>query len=87
MMPRFPEWDCHTRERFLEFVKACFAQKRKSLLNNLGGIYPRGRVEQALAEAAEKRPRPLPSRLRAEQLALEEFVALFDRLVGGDQEQ
>ena len=84
---RFPEWDCHTRERFLEFVKACFAQKRKSLLNNLGGIYPRGRVEQALAEAAEKRPRPLPSRLRAEQLTLEEFIALFNRLAGEPQRQ
>ena len=84
---RFPEWDCHTRERFLEFVKACFAQKRKSLLNNLGGTYPRGRVEQALAEATERLPRSLPSRLRAEQLRLEEFAALFDRLAGEPKKQ
>src|SRR5439155_21660470 len=79
---RFPEWDCHTRERFLEFVKACFAQKRKSLLNNLGGIYRRRRVEQALAEATERLLRSLPSRLRAEQLTLEGCAALFDRLAG-----
>jgi 16S rRNA (adenine1518-N6/adenine1519-N6)-dimethyltransferase len=90
--PRFPEWNCHTYARFLGFVKSCFAQKRKSLLNNLRGIYPRRRVEEALAavsagpctlgsdrcqETSQKRAGSAPSKLRAEQLTLEELVALF----------
>ncbi|MCJ7502575.1 MAG: 16S rRNA (adenine(1518)-N(6)/adenine(1519)-N(6))-dimethyltransferase RsmA [Acidobacteriia bacterium] len=60
--------------RFLDFVKCCFAQKRKNLLNNLAGIYSRERVEQALAALG------LPPNTRAEQLALSQFAGLFERL-------
>jgi 16S rRNA (adenine1518-N6/adenine1519-N6)-dimethyltransferase len=79
----FPSWSSNEHERFLRFVKACFAQKRKSLLNNLGGIYSRSRVEQALAEPSERVPRSRPSTLRAEQLTLQEFAALFEHLDKG----
>jgi len=55
---------------FLEFVKECFAQKRKTLRNNLR---PRlgTRTEEILAAAG------LPSDARAEQLTISQFVALF----------
>ncbi len=60
--------------RLLDFVKDCFAQKRKNLLNNLSASCTRGRVERALASLE------LSHRLRAEQLAPDQFAALFDRL-------
>jgi 16S rRNA (adenine1518-N6/adenine1519-N6)-dimethyltransferase len=59
---------------FLEFVKACFSQKRKSVLNSLSGRYPRTRVEDALKSMI------LDSRTRAEQLTVEQLVQLY-RLV------
>ena len=60
--------------KFLDFVKRCFAQKRKNLLNNLAAAYSRQRVEQELARLA------LPSSIRAEQMTLEQLAALFRRL-------
>ncbi len=58
-------------ENFLEFVKRCFAQKRKSLLNNLAGTYSRARAERAVADLG------LMVTVRAEQLTLEQFASLF----------
>jgi 16S rRNA (adenine1518-N6/adenine1519-N6)-dimethyltransferase len=62
------------RKALLEFVKLCFAYKRKSLLNNLAPIYPRQRVETELAALN------LPQTVRAEQLELASFEKLFARL-------
>ncbi len=62
-------------ERFLQFVKRCFEQKRKNLLNNLAGLYSRARVELELNRLS------LVHSLRAEQLTLEELVRLYHRLV------
>lgn len=55
---------------FLDFVKECFAQKRKTLRNNLR---PRlgSRAENILREAG------LSMDARAEQLSVADFVALF----------
>jgi 16S rRNA (adenine1518-N6/adenine1519-N6)-dimethyltransferase len=60
--------------KFLDFVKRCFAQKRKKLVNNLAGTYTRERAERALAALS------LPLTIRAEQLALNQFAGLFERL-------
>jgi 16S rRNA (adenine1518-N6/adenine1519-N6)-dimethyltransferase len=60
--------------QFLGFVKRCFAQKRKNLLNNLGALYTRERVERVLAAL------DLPSTVRAEQLTLEQFAGLFQNI-------
>jgi 16S rRNA (adenine1518-N6/adenine1519-N6)-dimethyltransferase len=65
-LPQFPD-----REKFLEFVKRCFAHKRKNLVNNLAGHYARGHVERSLSSLA------LPTTTRAEQLTLEQFAHLF----------
>jgi 16S rRNA (adenine1518-N6/adenine1519-N6)-dimethyltransferase len=74
MKAKFEQWSQEKGDEFLEFVKRCFAQKRKNLLNNLGGIYLRTNLVEAL-EAAGK-----PSTLRAEELSLEEFAAVFESL-------
>ena len=55
---------------FLEFVGICFRQKRKTLRNNLAPVYGR-EVVDAWPEAS----------LRAEQIPLETFAAMYRRLV------
>jgi len=62
------------RKALLEFVKLCFAHKRKNLLNNLAPVYPRQRVETVLVALR------LPPTIRAEQLALDQFEELLARL-------
>ncbi|MGH9680045.1 MAG: ribosomal RNA small subunit methyltransferase A, partial [Candidatus Acidiferrales bacterium] len=55
---------------FLDFVKECFAQKRKTLRNNLRGRLG-ARTEEILREAG------LAADARAEQLSVGELAALF----------
>jgi 16S rRNA (adenine1518-N6/adenine1519-N6)-dimethyltransferase len=55
---------------FLDFVKECFAQKRKTLRNNLRGRLG-DRADELLLSAG------LPMNARAEQLSVQELVALF----------
>ncbi len=62
--------------RFLQFVKQCFEQKRKNILNNLGGLYSRARVELELNRLS------LAHSVRAEQLTLEELVRLYRGIEG-----
>jgi 16S rRNA (adenine1518-N6/adenine1519-N6)-dimethyltransferase len=76
MKAKFDRWPKATGDEFLEFVKRCFAQKRKNLLNNLAGIYPRARIVQALEEAGKS------ANVRAEQLSLEDLTAVFETLSG-----
>jgi 16S rRNA (adenine1518-N6/adenine1519-N6)-dimethyltransferase len=69
MEPREPDegpGQSEETERFLEFVSACFRQKRKMLRNNLAALYPRGLLDQY----------PGMSR-RAEQLTVQDFLDLF----------
>ncbi|HEV2418969.1 MAG TPA: 16S rRNA (adenine(1518)-N(6)/adenine(1519)-N(6))-dimethyltransferase RsmA [Terriglobia bacterium] len=73
MVPRFPAWNAGKNRDFLAFVRTCFAQKRKNLLNNLA-IYARPAVGHALESMT------LSARVRAEQLSLDQFGALFDLL-------
>lgn len=62
--------------RFLEFVKRCFAQKRKTLANNLKGHAEPERIRAAFAELS------IAAEARAEQLPPGKFVGLFS-LLGG----
>jgi len=55
--------------RFLRFVGQCFRQKRKTIRNNLAGIYGKEAIEQ-WPEAG----------LRAEQIPFEGFAEMFQRL-------
>lgn len=74
MAPRFPEWRAEERNNFLGFVKRCFGQKRKNLLNNLAGICSRREITQELARLA------LPPTIRAEQLTLGQFACFHRHL-------
>ncbi len=76
MEAKLDHWPKEIRGEFLKFVKRGFAQKRKNLLNNLGGIYSRRRIMQAFESAGK------PTNLRAEQLSLEELAGLFEDLRG-----
>ncbi len=58
-------------EEFLDFVKVCFAQKRKTLLNNLRPFAPPERVRGLLKELK------LREDARAEQLNLAQFAAVY----------
>jgi 16S rRNA (adenine1518-N6/adenine1519-N6)-dimethyltransferase len=70
--PGYPaNWDAGEVERFLRFVQACFAQKRKRLLNNLGRIYGREAVEVQLDRVG------LAVEVRAEELEVEELAEIF----------
>jgi 16S rRNA (adenine1518-N6/adenine1519-N6)-dimethyltransferase len=74
MKAKFNQWPRKKCDQFLEFAQRCFAQKRKNLLNNLGGIYLRTRLLEAF-EAAGKN-----ANLRAEELSVEELAGIFERL-------
>lgn len=65
-------------EAFLEFVKLCFAQKRKTLLNNLKSQWKPELVRQALAKLN------LRADARAEQLSVASLAAIFQQLPRAD---
>ncbi len=62
------------REEFLKFVKRCFAQKRKKLVNNLAPFVSRRASDSALAALS------ISPAARAEDLSVAQFRALFERL-------
>jgi len=66
--------DAAEKQEFLGFVKSCFSQKRKTLVNNLKSSAPRDRVQKALS-GLKLRPDA-----RAEQLSVRDFGALYQRV-------
>lgn len=62
--------------RFLDFVKLCFSQKRKTLVNNLRSLAKPDRVREALAS------QNLRPDARGEQLPVAQLAALHLRLAG-----
>ncbi|MCX7963715.1 MAG: 16S rRNA (adenine(1518)-N(6)/adenine(1519)-N(6))-dimethyltransferase RsmA [Candidatus Sumerlaea chitinivorans] len=65
------------RPRFFRLVEGAFAQRRKMLPNAVAAAglgYSKSAVEEALAALGR------PATTRAEELGLEEFLALFERL-------
>jgi 16S rRNA (adenine1518-N6/adenine1519-N6)-dimethyltransferase len=61
--------------RFLDFVKLCFSQKRKTLVNNLRSLAKPDLVRASLASLA------LRPDARAEQLTVAQLAALYRSLV------
>ncbi|MHB8539857.1 MAG: ribosomal RNA small subunit methyltransferase A [Candidatus Acidiferrales bacterium] len=59
---------------FLKFLQTCFAQKRKTLRNNLRDAYAHDAVAKALVAAA------LTEKSRAEELTLHQFARTFTLL-------
>ena len=74
MSPMFPEWTAMRTERFLNFGKRCFGQKRKTLRNNLAAFYPQGGLDRALELLR------LPAGVRAEQIPISKLADLFAKL-------
>ncbi len=66
-------------DAFLEFVKTCFAQKRKTLANNLRGVAEPARVREAL-ERLELR-----ADARAEQLSVAELAGVYQAISSASQ--
>jgi 16S rRNA (adenine1518-N6/adenine1519-N6)-dimethyltransferase len=58
-------------QEFLGFTQACFAQKRKKLLNNLQTLAPRAQALEWLAAAGA------PAAARAEQLSLAQLAGVW----------
>jgi 16S rRNA (adenine1518-N6/adenine1519-N6)-dimethyltransferase len=72
--PRFSELDVE-EQPFIAFLKQCFAQKRKTLANNLRATgLAAGTVSAAYDAAA------IPPQVRAEVLTLEQFAGLWRTL-------
>jgi 16S rRNA (adenine1518-N6/adenine1519-N6)-dimethyltransferase len=71
--PRQQELDV-AGDGFIDFLRASFAQKRKTLWNNLKTKYDQQRLKQALAAAHVK-----PT-VRAETLSLEQSAAIYREL-------
>jgi len=70
MRPKYPAWSAPERAQFLDFVKVCFAQKRKNLLNNLAREYGRAKVMTALTNLR------IPPSTRAEEMPVEQLAEL-----------
>ena len=64
----------HDVGAMMSFVKKCFAQKRKTLVNNLRDLSAPAVVKATLAELG------LPAAARAEELPIMELAALFNKL-------
>ncbi len=63
-------------DQFVEFLKLCFGQKRKTLANNLKGTHGEEAVRRALEAAKVRRD------ARAEALTLEQMAAVYRALCG-----
>ena len=74
MEPSFPLWSPAEEEQFLQFVKLCFAQKRKTILNNLAARYSQAKVLHAFEELGFART------CRAEQLPIDRLAQLYGEL-------
>jgi 16S rRNA (adenine1518-N6/adenine1519-N6)-dimethyltransferase len=87
---RFPGAGSETRiahpAAFLEFVQVCFAQKRKTLANNLRGKFPAGKSSKESVSSKSSgdsllevfHAAGIAPRTRAEQLTIPQFVALYN---------
>ena len=73
MSPRLEKLNVNERE-FMQFLKLSFAQKRKTLWNNLKSRYPAAQLTRAMSKAKIK------PEVRAEALSLEQNAGLFREL-------
>lgn len=71
-----PPVELHDEAKFFSFIKACFAQRRKTLVNTVSATLgiPKDKLREALA-AAE-----LPETARSEQLTISELATIANYL-------
>jgi 16S rRNA (adenine1518-N6/adenine1519-N6)-dimethyltransferase len=73
VQPRFDELKVE-HKTFIPFLKAAFAMKRKTLVNNLKSLYSAAQIKAALSETG------IRADARAEAMSLEEMASLFGKL-------
>jgi len=72
-----PLFEISDEDRFRRFLRTAFAQRRKTLLNNLKSApFPPGFLKEAFHRLS------LKETVRAEQLSIAQFVALFELISG-----
>ncbi|KUK14668.1 MAG: ribosomal RNA small subunit methyltransferase A [Synergistetes bacterium] len=74
------KWKVEDEDLFFRIVKEGFKRKRKTLLNNLKGLFDEEAIKEALKELS------LPETVRAEELSLEEWAILSNKLKRGGEE-
>ena len=83
MTPRPAPEEVDDQTHFFQVVRASFAQRRKTLLNNLstafGGQYDKEALREIIAACG------LPADVRGERLAIADFAALSRALRQGRQ--
>ncbi len=73
-------FECHEppnisdEKAFFEMVRVCFGQRRKMLRRTLTSLFSKSKIEEVL-ESVKIKPTA-----RAEELSLEQFIALFEEL-------
>lgn len=71
-----PLFDIGDQDGFRRFLRAAFAHRRKTLLNNLrSASFPHGLLQEAFRRLA------IEKNMRAEQLSIGQFVSLFNLLI------
>lgn len=79
--PKHPTTLLNQEQEFFSFVKTCFTQRRKTLVNNLKKILTSEQIENLLTTSQLKQT------VRAEELTLEQFINLFKIAQGEDYER
>ena len=70
----FNDNDYSKSDKFMKFVKICFAQRRKTIFNNLKNEYGRDKVIEILSKNNIKESS------RPQELSYEQFIALFNEI-------
>ncbi len=70
-----PKYQAKNEEFFFSFIRLCFSQRRKTLLNNLSKNFDKNKVEEVLKNLNIK-----PS-ARSEELDINQFILLSDSLM------
>lgn len=74
-----PAVDVVNEAFFFQLIKASFAQRRKTLLNNLVNNLPQGKEKKSIIEEVLKETQ-IDGKRRGEALSIDEFAALSNGL-------
>jgi 16S rRNA (adenine1518-N6/adenine1519-N6)-dimethyltransferase len=72
-----PPFTAKNEKHFFKFIRECFTQRRKTLVNNLcSNNYDKDKVKEMLSKLNIKES------VRSEELSIEDFVLMSDFLEG-----
>lgn len=67
-----PPYQAKNEKHFFEFIRVCFNQRRKTLINNLSSKYDKNLIQEMLNSLSIK------LNVRSEELSIEDFVKMSD---------